>query len=137
MKTRTGHFCLALLLVILGMFLMGMGSAGSPGQTPVDSPFNAKIKDTTNNEVTITSVTFDGKTTFNVNMGKGRLEIPLEHISRIEFKDGSACATMKGSGPLCSLKTNSISKIYGKLPYGAYQISIKDVLSIELFKAKQ
>ncbi len=134
---RTGFLYRALLLGILGFFLMGMGSAGSPGQNPVNSPFNAKVRDISNNEVNITSVTFDGKTTFNVNMGKGRLEIPLENISRIEMKDGSACATMEGSPPLCNLRTNSISKIYGKLPYGMYQISIKDVLWIELTKAKQ
>jgi len=135
--TKTGLLYRAVPLLILGFFLMGMGSAGSPGQNPVDSPFNAKIKDTSNNEVNVTSVTFDGKTTFNVNMGKGRLEIPLEHISRIEMKDGTACAVMKGSGPLCNLKTNSISKIYGRLPYGMYQISIKDVAWIEITKAKQ
>jgi hypothetical protein len=134
---RIGYLYRAALLIVLGVFLMGMGSAGSPGQGPVDSPFNAKIKDTLNNEVTITSATFDGKTTFNVYMGKGRVEIPFDTISRIEVKEGSACASIKGTGTMCNLKINGISKIYGKLPYGIYQIAFKDVVWIEITKAKQ
>jgi hypothetical protein len=135
--TRTGYLYRAALLLVLGIFLMGMGNAGSPGQGAAESPFNAKIKDTSNNEVTITSASFDGKTTFNVYMGKGRVEIPFDTISRIEVKEGSACATIKATGTMCNLKTNSISKIYGKLPYGTYQIAFKDVVWIELTKAKQ
>jgi hypothetical protein len=123
--------------MVLGVFLMGMGSAGSPGQGATESPFNAKIKDTSGNEVTITSATFDGKTTFNVYMGKGRVEIPFDTISRIEMKDGSACASIKGTGTMCNLKTSGISKIYGRLPYGIFQITFKDVMWIELTKAKQ
>ncbi len=133
---RTGYLYRTALLMVLGIFLMGMGSAGSPGQSAAESPFNAKIKDTSNNEVTITSATFDGKTTFNVYMGRGRVEIPFDTITRIEMKEGSACASIKGTGIMCNLKTNSISKIYGKLPYGIYQIALKDVLWIELTKAK-
>jgi hypothetical protein len=133
---RTGYLYRTALFMVLGVFLMGMGSAGSPGQSAAPSPFNAKIKDTSNNEVTITSATFDGKTTFNVYMGKGRIEIPFDTITRIEMKDGSACASIKDTGTMCNLKTSGISKIYGKLPYGIYQIAIKDVMWIELTKAK-
>jgi hypothetical protein len=134
---RPGYLYRAALLIVLGIFLMGMGSSGSPGQGTVESPFNAKIKDTSNNEVTITSATFDGKTTFNVYMGKGRVEIPFDSISRIEVKEGSACASIKATGTMCNLKINGISKIYGKLPYGIYQIPLKDVMWVEITKAKQ
>jgi hypothetical protein len=134
---RTGHLSRVVFLLILGIFLMGMGSAGSPGQMGGESTFNAKIKDASGNEVNITSVTFDGKTTFNVFMGKGRIEIPFENISRIEMKDGTACASIKASGTMCNLKINNTAKIYGKLPYGIYQIILKDVAWIELTRAKQ
>jgi hypothetical protein len=70
-------------------------------------------------------------------MGKGRIEIPFDTISRIEMKEGSACAAIKDTGTMCNLKTIGISKIYGKLPYGAYQIALKDVLWIEFTKAKK
>jgi len=131
------HLFRVAFILMLGVFLMGMGSVVNPGQGPIESPFDAKIKDTSNNEVSITSVTFDGKTIFSVYMGKGRVEIPFDTISRIEMKEGSICVSLKGSGSMCNLKTNGILKVYGKLPYGMYQISMKDVVWIELIKAKQ
>ena len=134
---RAGYLLSVVFLTFMVTFLMAMGNIGYPGQGPVESPYNAKIKDTSNNEVSITSATIDGKMALNVLMGKGRIEIPFENISRIEVKDGSLCVTMKEASPLCNLKTNGIAKIYGKLPYGVYQISLKDVLWIELTKAKQ
>jgi hypothetical protein len=133
----TGRLFLSALTAMIALLLMGMGSAGTPGQTPADSPFTAKVRDTSNNEVTISSVTFDGKTALNVLMGKGRVQIPLENISRIEVKDGNTCVTLKGAGSLCNLKTSGMSRIYGKMSYGSYQISLKDVVSIDITKAKQ
>ncbi|HQI81045.1 MAG TPA: hypothetical protein PLR71_05730 [Deltaproteobacteria bacterium] len=134
---KTGRLFLSALAAMAALLLMGMGSAGSPGQTPADSPFTAKVRDTSNNEISISSVTFDGQATFNVLMGKGRIQIPLENISRIDVKDGGVCVTLKGAGSLCNLKTSGISRIYGKIPYGSYQISLKDVVSIDITKAKQ
>jgi hypothetical protein len=134
---KTVRLFLSALAAVAVLLLMGMGSAGTPGQSPADSPFTAKVRDTSNNEVSISSVTFDGKTTFNVLMGRGRVQIPLENISRIELKDGGACVTLKGAESLCNLKTSGMSRIYGKMPYGSYQISLKDVLSIDITKAKQ
>jgi len=132
-----GYIFRALLLAALVLPLMGMGGAGAPGQAAADSSFNAKIRDTSNNEVSVTSVTFDGKTTFNVLMGKGRVQIPLENISRIDMKEGSMCVSLRGAGTICDLKTNGTSKIFGRMPYGLYQIAMKDVVWIELTKAKQ
>lgn len=134
---KTGRLFLSAFAAMAVLLLMGMGSAGTPGQSPADSPFSAKIRDTSNNEILISSITFDGKTAFNVLMGKGRVQIPLENISRIEVKDGSACVTLQGGKSMCDLKTSGMSRIYGKMPYGSYQIPMKDVVSIEITKAKQ
>ena len=134
---KKGSFLRAVLLMALVLPLMGMGGAGSPGPASAVSQFNAKIMDASSNEVAVTSVTFDGKTTFNVFMGKGRVQIPFENISRIEMKEGSACVSLKGAGTMCDLKINGMSKIYGKMPYGIYQIAMKDVAWIELSKAEQ
>lgn len=134
---QPGYILRTMLLMILFLSLMGMGGAGAPGQAAADSQFNAKIRDTSNNEVDVTSVTLDGKTTFNVLMGKGKIQIPFENISRIEAKEGSVCVILKGAGTMCNLKTNGMSKLYGKVPYGLYQIAMKDVAWIELTKAKQ
>ena len=117
------------------MGMSGMGSVTGPAVT--ESPFDAKIMDTTKNEVVVLSVTIDGKTTFNAFMGKGKVHIPFENISRIDLKDEIACISMKNSGELCNLRINGISKIYGKTSFGTYQISLKDVLWIEIMKARQ
>lgn len=135
--TKKGCLLRIAILAALVFPLMGMGGAGSPGQSAPESMFNAKIRDTSNNQVDVTSVTFDGKTTFNVFMGKGRVQIPFENISRIEMKEGSVCVSLKGAGTMCDLKTNGMSKVYGRMPYGLYQIAMKDVVWIELAKAKQ
>lgn len=134
---KKGYLLRAVLLVALVLPLMGMGGSGAPGRAAADSMFNATIRDTSNNQVDVTSVTFDGTTTFNVFMGKGRVQIPFENISRIEVKQGSVCVSLKGAGTMCDLKTNGMSKIYGRMPYGLYQIAMKDVTWIELTKVKQ
>jgi hypothetical protein len=116
---------------------MGMSGALSPGQGTEASPYNAKIKDSTNYEVSITSVTFDGKTSLNAYLGKGKVQIPFENISRIEVKDKSVCVILTGAGTMCNLALNGVSKIYGKTSYGTYQVALKDVILIELTRAKQ
>ncbi|MBN2297160.1 MAG: hypothetical protein JXM72_01125 [Deltaproteobacteria bacterium] len=136
MNIRSGIF-ISGSIVFLCIFLMGMSGMGSvAGQTVADSPFDATIMDTAKSEVMILSATIDGKTSFNASMGKGKVQIPFENISRIDFKDESACISMKNSGDLCNLRINGISKIYGKTAFGTYQIPLKDVLWIEFTKAR-
>jgi hypothetical protein len=134
---RTCRIIRAASVVILGFFLMGMSGAISPGQGTEASPYNAKIKDSANYEMNIASVTFDGKTSLNAYLGKGKVQIPFENISRIEVKDKSVCVILTGAGTMCNLTLNGVSKIYGKTSYGTYQVALKDVILIELTKAKQ
>jgi hypothetical protein len=133
---RTYSIISVSIIVVFGLFLMGMSGAISPNQSAVASPFDAKVKDTMNNEVTISSVTFDGKTLFSALLGKGKVQIPFENIERIDVKDDTICLKLAGAGTMCNLKVSGVSKIYGKTPYGAYQIAFKDVTRVELFKAK-
>ena len=136
MNARSRIFTLGVVL-FLCVFLMGMSGMGSiGGQTGTASPFDAKVVDTTNNEVVISSITIDGKTSFNAYMGKGKVQIPFENISRIDIKEESACITLKPTGDMCTLRINGISRIYGKTTFGSYQISLKDVISIEFTKAR-
>jgi hypothetical protein len=134
---RTAHLFRIASVVVLGFFLMGMSGAISPNQNQSTSPFDAKIRDSANNEVSLTAVTFDGKTSFNASLGKGKVQIPFESISRIEMKDDSACVKLTGAGTMCNLRVNSITKIYGKTSYGTYQLALKDVVWIEFTKEKQ
>jgi len=112
-----------------------MSGGISQGQNS-NSPFDAKIRDTMNNEISISSVTFDGKTVFSASLGKGRVQIPFENIERIDVKDDTVCLKLIGAGTMCNLKLNSVSKIYGKTSYGTFQISFKDITWVELIKSK-
>ncbi|MEN6447402.1 MAG: hypothetical protein ABFD70_06645 [Syntrophaceae bacterium] len=138
MKKPYRYLCITLALV-LGVFLTGMSGTGtvSPNQGLVSSPYDAKIRDSSGNEVTISSVTFDGKTSFNAYLGKGKVQIPFENIARIEVKGDSICVKLSGAGTMCNLRINGVSKVYGKTPYGTYQVPLKDVVWIELTKPKQ
>ena len=136
MNAQSGVFTVGLVL-ILCVFLMGMSGTGPlASQSGVASPFDATITDTTQSEVKILSITIDGKTSFNAYMGKGKVQIPFENISRIDITEESACITLKNADDMCDLKINGISRIYGKTSFGTYQISLKDVLSIEFTKAR-
>lgn len=130
MKTRIYRPMVMVACSVL-VFAMAMGQAPSPGSYAANSTFQAKIMDTQRNEVSLTSVTIDGKTTLNVSLGKGRVQIPLENISRIENKDGEICVSIKGSPVKCGLKPSASSKIYGKTSFGIYQIALKDVVWAE------
>ncbi len=137
MISRSGIFITGAIL-FLGILLMGMSGMGStPGISVSDSPFDARIMDTSKSEAAILSVTIDGRTSFNAYMGKGKVQIPFENISRIDFKDDEVCITMKNAEDLCNLRINGISKMYGKTAFGTYQIPLKDVLWIEFTKARQ
>ncbi|MBT8490881.1 MAG: hypothetical protein KJN62_07525 [Deltaproteobacteria bacterium] len=136
MNARSGIFTLGTVL-ILCVFLMGMSGTGTiASQGGVASPFDATITDTTKSEVKILSVTIDGKTSFNAYMGKGKVQIPFENILRIDITEESACITLINSDDMCNLRINGISRIYGKTSFGTYQISLKDVVSIEFTKAR-
>ncbi|MBN1635171.1 MAG: hypothetical protein JW920_01580 [Deltaproteobacteria bacterium] len=136
MKTRQRILYLIGLACII-LFLMGMtGLGSSPDQSTIPSAFNAKLTDIADSEVEISSVTIDGKTTFNGYMGKGKVQIPFENISRIEISKDIACITLKETGDMCDLRINSISRLNGKTSFGSYQISLKDIKWIELTKAQ-
>jgi hypothetical protein len=134
---RTSLILSLISIAAFGLLLMGMSGGISPSQGALASPFDAKIKDTMNNEVSITSVNIDGKTMFSASLGKGRVQIPFENIERIDVKEDNICLKLIGAGTMCNLKISGISKVYGKTPYGSYQIAFKDIAWIELSKAKQ
>ncbi|MCK9262904.1 MAG: hypothetical protein M0R18_03745 [Deltaproteobacteria bacterium] len=128
----------AMVIVACSLVFMGMSGLGTvTPQNGAASSFNARIMDTVNNEVEITAVTIDGKPLFQASLGKGKVRIPFENISRITIKDKSACVTLKGSKDMRDLKVNQLSRVYGNTPFGTYQISLKDVAWIEFSSAKK
>jgi len=127
-------FLIICLCLLFSMGMSGMGTQG--GERAVQSPYNAEIMDITNNKIDIKTVVIDGRTTFSAYLGKGKVHIPFENISRIVIKNYSACIYLKNSEEICDLKLNKISKLSGKTSFGTYQISLKDLLWIDFKKVK-
>ncbi|HOJ15117.1 MAG TPA: hypothetical protein PLS81_01715 [Deltaproteobacteria bacterium] len=137
MKNRPRRFTgilRACPLLLTLVFAMGMGQAPGVSRTPADSPFDANITDASRTKVHLASVTFDGDTTLGVTLGKGRVQIPLENISRIEVKDGDLCVTFKDAKTMCGLKAGGSTRVSGKTDYGTYKILLKDVSSIDIVR---
>ncbi|HNY66911.1 MAG TPA: hypothetical protein PKM41_15885 [Deltaproteobacteria bacterium] len=141
MKRRFSFAACALVVLLASSMLMGMsggmGTAPSGNQAVPGIAYDAKLMDVDNNVVQLSSVTIDAKTAFQANMGKGKVIIPFDQISRIEIKGKTACVTLKNSQRMCNLTIKELSRVYGSTSFGAYQISLADVAWIELTKAKQ
>jgi hypothetical protein len=141
MKRNVSFLAYALLVLLASSMLMGMSGEMGPGpsgnQMNPQVAYDAKLMDTENNTVQLGSVAIDSKTAFQASMGKGKVIIPFDQISRIEIKGKNACVTLKNSQRMCNLTIKESSRLYGSTAYGSYQISLADVVWIELTKAKQ
>jgi hypothetical protein len=141
MKRTFSFLSYALVILLFSVMLLGMSGNMGPGPTgsqPAPGvPYDAKLVDTDNNTVQLTSVTIDGKTALQAFMGKGKVTIPFDQISRVEIKNKNACVTLKNSQKMCNLTIKEMSRVYGNTSFGVYQISLVDVVSMELSKAKQ
>lgn len=139
MKQRMSVLAYTLSAILLSCVLMGMsgvgtGSAGAPNNAFLS--FDAKVMDTGSNSVQLSSVAVDGKTSFQASMGKGKVTIPFEEISRIQIKGKTACVTLKNSNQVCNLVIKESSKVSGRTSFGLYQIPLNEVVSIEFSKAR-
>ncbi len=131
-----GYILLAVFSSSMLMGMSGVGTGSSGGQNSSLLTFDAKLLDTENTTVQLTSVTIDGRTSFQAYMGKGKITIPFDQISRLEMKGKNACLTLKNSQRLCNLKVKELSKVLGNTQFGLYQISLSDVVWIEFSKAR-
>ncbi|MFY9397700.1 MAG: hypothetical protein WAR22_04975 [Desulfomonilia bacterium] len=127
-----------IMVVACSLALMAMSGVGTPVPQDGTAPsFDATVSDTTGTRVEVTSVTIDGNTLFQAFLGKGKVKVPFENISRIAIKDRTACVTLRNAGEMCGLKIGETSKINGSTPYGTYQVSLKDVAWIEISPARK
>ena len=128
-------FLSIIFVVAAALLFCGMSGMGGGAQSPEASPYSAKLTDTAGKTFEISSVTIDGKTTFNGYLGKGRLTIPLENIAAITIDRDTAEISLKQDSQKVSLKINGISRLYGNTAYGNYQIALKDIGRLEISRA--
>lgn len=139
MKQRKGILACSLLIVFLSSILLGMSGAGTGSmnaRSNVQQLFDAKLMDTDNNTVQLSAVTIEGRTAFQASMGKGKVTIPFEEISRIQIKGKTACVTLRNSKEVCDLAIRGSSRVSGNTSFGLYQIQLSDVVWIEFTKAR-
>ncbi len=137
MKNKGAILGCFIAAALSSLFLMGMGGMSQGSATNNQLSFDAKLTDTENNSVQLTSVVIDGKTSFQGFMGKGKIVVPFDQIIRIEIKGKTACITMRNSHRLCNIRIKDMSRLEGNASYGTYQIPLSDVIGIDLSRAKQ
>jgi hypothetical protein len=127
-----------LVIALLATTLLGMGSLGGGGGpgTPVRD-FHATFTDVDGTQVSADHVSCGGGTTLEGDLGRGRLRIPFENISRIRLvPDGSDRDTLRAEvtlreGSPVTLTLRSSTTFYGQIPSGAYQIRARDLRSAD------
>ena len=123
---------------LLAAGILGMGSfGGGQGTEPPARDFSATLTDTDGLRVEVSRLTTGTDTTFEGDLGKGRLRVPFDNIERITFKASGterdrmlADVQLRDGGPL-TLAIRSSTTFYGRVPSGAYQIRARDLRSVE------
>jgi hypothetical protein len=127
-----------LAVAILATALMGMGSLGGGGGpgTPVRD-FHATFTDVDGTQVTADHVSSGGGTTLEGDLGRGRLRVPFDNISRVRLTpEGTDRDTLRAEvtlreGAPVTITLRSSTTFYGQIPSGAYQIRARDLRSID------
>ena len=134
------HLVVACLLAIAlaSPGLMGMGGFGGgreEGQPARD--FGATFTDVDGTRMAVTRVTSGGGASLEGDLGRGRLHVPFDNITRITFQAAEndhervrAQVTLREGEPV-ALTLRSSTTFYGRTPAGAYQIRARDLKSVE------
>lgn len=122
---------------VLALGTMGMGSLG--GGRDAGAPmrdYRVTFVDVDGTQVSADHVSVGGDTMLEGDMGRGRLRIPFDNITRIELSPGEgerdrlrAEVTLREGSPV-TLSLRSSTTFYGQIPSGAYQIRARDLRSV-------
>ncbi len=127
---------------VAGLALLGMGGLGGGRDTGTPArDFRATLVDLDGNRIEVSRVTVGGDTNLEGELGRGRLRVPFDNISRIHFqpagsdRDRVRAEVALHEGEPVTLALRSSTTFYGQTPSGAYQIRARDLRSVE-FAAK-
>ena len=139
---KNGIILLGMLPLIL--ILLGMGSLG--GNPPIrenvpetKERMDALIVDMEGTAIKVTHFSYDGKLYLPVYRGRALITIPFKKIHKIEL-EGKDRNRRKTKLSFKDKKTDNFLMdesilFLGKLPYGTFQIQVKDLESIEFKEA--
>jgi hypothetical protein len=127
------------VLTILIPVLLGMGSVGdtgTPGRIPVpDKKFTAVVIDQMDVATETRDISIEGGTFLEGKKGEGTFTVGFENIKFVNFlmSDGKLFghAQLK-DGKMVQLSLNKSKKLFGKTPYGTFQIPLGDLKKITI-----
>jgi len=135
---RGGRIGRAAAVGLLGLACLGMGGFG--GGRDAAAPMRdvrATFVDVDGTRIAADHVTVGGDVILEGELGRGRLRIPLDQVTRIAIAPADAKdrvradCTLRAGEPV-SLVLRSSTTFYGQVPSGAYQIRARDLRSVEL-----
>jgi hypothetical protein len=126
-----------LALVAASPALMGMGAFGGQQDGLPARDFSATFTDADGSRMAVTRVTSGGGASLEGELGRGRLRIPFDNITRITFQPTEndrervrAQVTLREGEPV-TLTLRSSTTFSGRTQGGAYQIRARDLRSVE------
>jgi hypothetical protein len=129
----------ALGLSVLGFGLMGMGAMGGGGRDAglPARDFRATFTDLDGTRIEATRVSAGSETSVEGEIGRGRLRIPFDNITRLQLEPDSQArdrvrvrVTLREGEPV-TLSLRTSTTFYGQTPSGAYQIRARDLRSVD------
>ncbi len=124
--------------VPLVLCLLGMGAMGGRDAAAPLTDVHAHLTDVDGAQIDVTHLTVGGDTTIEGDLGRGRLRVPLERVTRVDVapapldRDRLRAVVTLREGPPATLMLRASTTFYGQTPSGAFQIRARDVRSVEL-----
>jgi len=123
----------------LGLGLLGMGALGGGGREGglQMRDFHATFTDIDGTRVEVSHTTAGGETSVEGDIGRGRLRVPFDNITRIHLEPAGqdrdhvrAEITLREGEPV-TLNVRASTTFYGQTPSGAYQIRARDLRAVD------
>ena len=121
-------------MTILVPLLLGMGAtgrSGAPGKIPVPAEkFIAIVIDQVDVATEAREVSIEGDTFLTGKQGEGTFTVSFENIAFVNFliNDGKLFGHAKlKDGKTVQLELNKKQNLFGKTPYGTFQIPLGDM----------
>jgi hypothetical protein len=125
-------------IALLGVGLLGMAGFGATREAGAPlRDFRATLVDAEGTRMAVSHLTVGGDTSFEGDLGRGRLRVPFENIAGIRFepvaadRDRVRAEVRLHEGAPVSLVVRGSTTFYGQTPGGAYQIRVRDLQLVE------
>ena len=121
---------------LLALVLMGMGGFGGGREPEPGRDYRATFVDADGAKMEVNRVTAGGDTSLEGELGRGRLRVPFDNVTRVRFqptdqRDRVRVDVELRQGEPVTLTLRSSTTFYGRTQGGAYQIRARDLKSVE------